>query len=217
MVLPVLVGPACFSFRSEEDEMAGSLLLVACDDGQEVVVPHLSSLVAFASHPRLAALFECCAINMQKYGGNDTSRLILIGTYVLLIFVTVPTVMRTSIFFTPWPIRISRPITQTTTMRGFLLKFFHTPKPHAKTTRFSLAPKKGPGLRQNHTRAIFANPGKITRRVDDFHTPRTTRLHNNETQHRDTTPQTMADGHLNHRLTTNKTIRIVADVLCRLR
>jgi hypothetical protein len=29
---------------------------------------------------------------------------------------------------------------------------------------------------------IFANPGKITRRVDDFHTPQTPRLCNNETQ-----------------------------------
>jgi hypothetical protein len=77
---------------------------------------------------------------------------------------------------------------------------------------FLLGAKKGPGLRQNHSVRflIFANPGKITRRVDNFHMPQTTCLRPHAsatTRHNaNTTPQTMADGHQNHCITTNKTI-----------
>jgi hypothetical protein len=97
-------------------------------------------------------------------------------------------------------------------LRGFLLKFF-TRQNHT----FLLGAKKGTWVETKSHTWDFCQPRKDHppgwwfSHVSD-HTPPQQQQHNVNT-----TPQTMAGSHPNHRIMTNQTIHIVAYVLCCLR
>jgi hypothetical protein len=100
------------------------------------------------------------------------------------------------------------------TKRGFLLKLFHTPKPHASPWR----QKKDLGWQKSHACDFCqpqerspAAPGLRFSHASD-HTPQQLLRPN-----ANTTPQTMAGSHPNHHIMTNETIHIIAYVLCCLR
>jgi hypothetical protein len=66
------------------------------------------------------------------------------------------------------PKNIESHTTIKTKLRGFLLKIFHTPKPHTKTTRFRLISKNNLGWDKITCVRFCVNPRQITHWVDNF-------------------------------------------------